>query len=145
MTTRTEARDEMLSRIKAAWDSQTPAILGYVPMIIWQKKEEKTKPDKEKAYMRVNVAHNEGSQATFGEQRLFDREGIITCQIFTPLFKRQGLETDDQLAAVILQVLEGNWQGSGLIIRRSRAREIGETDDWYQTNVLGEFEYSELR
>lgn len=137
----TVARDAINTAFKAAWDAQTPPI----PALLF----DDTKQDLsggEAPYARITVRHNVFQQATLGGigNRRFRRSGIVAVQIFTPA--GEGLTDADKFAKVALDTFEGkNTGGDAIEFRNARINEIGQDGPWFQTNVLAEFEYDEIK
>lgn len=92
------------------------------------------------------MRHNVMDQQTLGSvgNRRFRRFGIITVQIFT--LGDQGLSTADVFAKVALDAFEGNSTAPTEIhFRNSRINEVGEDGPWFQTNVIVDFDYDEIK
>lgn len=106
-------------------------------------------PDAVKEYTntpwcRFNVLHSTGYQATMGSPTAnrFERQGIITIQIFVPQGDNTVTATD--FANTILKLYEGV-ENSGVLYYNAYAKEVGnDRRGWYQINVLTEFKYSEI-
>lgn len=143
--TRVEFKDIVSDRFNTIWEADVAEICGYTPDLYWPKKEEPEEKDVRKVFGRVVIRHVGGSQATFGEKRYYGRPGLFICQVFTPVFDRKGTGIDDQIANVVLGVMEGNWGGTQIFWRNPTAEEIGQSESWFQTNVSGEFYYQQLR
>lgn len=143
----TEARDEILALLKAAWDAGSPSqglTLMYPDVKI--SKPEAASNGEAPAWARAQVQHASGSQATLANhegQSRFRRSGIVTVQIFTPF--GTGLVLADQLATIVKNAFEGVQTPSGVIFRDVTPNEIGEDGPWFNVNVLAQFEYDEIR
>jgi len=140
--TLTQARDEILGHFKAAWDADGTA--SQYPIRYWAVSEEKPTTD---AWVRITVAHVDGGQATLSGatgQRRFRHFGVVTVQVFTKY--GDGLTLNDQLCTVAKNAFEGEVTSPGRVIFRNvRLNEVGQDDQWFQTNVLADFEYDEIR
>lgn len=136
------ARDAMLTIFKTAWDGQTPP----VPLVIYDDTTQEV-PSGDTPWCRVTIRHNISGRATVGGEvgaRRFRRVGVLTVQIFTPT--GEGLSNADIFAKVALDAFEGNSTGSDAIeFRNVTVNEVGRDGPWYQTNVLTEFEYDEVK
>jgi hypothetical protein len=135
MTDITTARDEILSLFKTAWDNSP--ITNGLPLVFDDSKKEIA----DDCFARITIQHNTGFQASFGATR-FTRLGIVFVQIFTPL--GNGLKLSDEISELVLSAFEGKSTTSGVWFRNCRLNEIGETDKWFQTNVVCEFEYDKV-
>jgi hypothetical protein len=136
----TEARDDIIGLFTTAWNAQTPPI----PLLIYQDKESDL-PDNA-PFARLSIEHtifNQQTLANVGNRR-FRRFGIITVQIFS--LAGEGLANADVFAKVALDAFEGKATGADSIeFRNVRINEIGIDGPWFQTNVLAEFEYDEIK
>ena len=67
-------------------------------------------------------------------------------QIFVPLSLGEGLLLDSKLAIIARDAYEGQRTVSDIWFRNVRINEVGSSSDaWFQTNVLAEFFYEELK
>lgn len=95
-------------------------------------------------WVRFNVIHGDGFQASMGSPSAnrFERNGIITVQIFTP----QG---DNGVSAInladkILKIYEGV-ENNGILYYDATVKEVGNDGrGWYQVNVLTSFRYETI-
>lgn len=131
----TEARDEILTLFQTAWDANS----NGTPVYYWDVPHE---PPKSGDWARVSVQHQTGGDAAIGG-RFFDRAGIITVQLFT-IYGR-GLSNADSLSKVCLDAFEGKSTSGGVWFRNARINEIGLDGKWFNTNVIVEFEYTEVK
>lgn len=138
----TQARDEILAKFLAAWiANETSAalpviygdVVGEVPA--------------SGSWARVTVRHNIGGAATLGGEvgnRRFRHEGIVTVQVFTE--HGNGQVDSDVLATVAMDAFEGEVTSPGRVIFRNvRINEVGLDGQWFQVNVLAEFEYDVIK
>lgn len=134
----TEAKDDILAMVKTAWDT-TGKIMIYddIGGVI---------PDTADAWARTTLRHTNANQATLsgglGTQN-YDRSGILTIQIFTPSGK--GLASSDIYAKLMMDAFEGKQSANGVWFRNVRLNEIGPDGNFFQTNVVVDFEYRELK
>jgi len=139
----TEARDEMFAVFRTAWlgDPASASVPVMWPDVAAQK------PPTSGAWARVTVQHNTGRQATLSNgvgQRRFRRTGVVTVQVFAPT--GDGQEFSDQLATIAKNAFEGVTTSPGRVMFRDvRLREVGQDGNFYQVNVLADFEYDEVR
>ncbi len=92
------------------------------------------------------MRHNVMDQRTLGNtgNRRFRRFGVITVQIFT--LSNQGLATADVFAKIALDAFEGQSTAPTEIhFRNAMINEVGEDGPWFQTNVLVDFDYDEIK
>lgn len=137
----TLARDSIVSTFKTAWDAQTPPI----PLLIFDDAKQDI-PSGGTPFARITVRHNLVEQATLGGigGRRFRRFGIVAIEIYTPA--GEGLTDADKFAKVALDAFEGkNTGGDAIEFRNTRVNEVGQDGPWFQTNVLADFEYDEVK
>lgn len=142
--TRTQARDEILDQFKTVWDAD-PESTG---VLVRYPDKPSDPPSTQVPWARVTVQHNPtGGQVTLSGatgSRRFRRFGLVTIQIFT-IFG-EGLVKADELARVAQGAFEGvRTSPGGVIFRAVNAVEIGKSKEWFQTNVLAQFEYDEVK
>lgn len=139
--TRTQAKDEILGTFKTAWDAGAEST--GLTVLYWNTKSEVPTSG---AWARVTVRHAEGEQETLSNSagsRRFGRVGTVTVQIFTP--HNEGGTLSDQLVEIVEKAFMGVTTSPGRVIfRRVRSNEIGQDGQWFQVNVLADFEYSEI-
>lgn len=135
-----QARDAMMDLLNTAW-----AAGASTYPILWDDRVGNPDPSK-KAWARVFIRHNQGDQETLSNPigtRLFRRDGIINVQIFTAT--GDGLKTSDALAKIVADAYEGKATSNGVWFKNVRLRENGVDGNWYQVNVLIDFEYNEAK
>lgn len=133
-----QATDEMLDIFKTAWDTT-----GYEAFYEDVKKQRNTNDD---PWATVTLRHAAGFQATLSGatgSKTFRRLGLITFQIFTPIGK--GLQDSYALAKVLTDAYEGSSTPGGVWFRDVRMNEIGRDGKFFQTNVLVDFQYDEIK
>ncbi len=145
-----QARDEILARFYDDWRSKAPLVwAGGVPRVLWDAKEEKDDkgPRADEPWARATVSHNVSPQRTFGEpgNRRFDRLGIFTCQVFTPMSIEQSVTLAEDLGVIVRDAFEGNTTPGGVWFRNTRLQEVGPDEPWWQLNVSTEFNYDEIK
>lgn len=141
--TRQEAIDDMLGRVKAAWDTT-----GFGSRVAYDAVGTTSAPPSgQEPWIRPMVRHSGGEQATLqGEtgNRRFRRFGTLTVQVFHPVgVGLVGGATD--YADVIRDAFEGVGSNEGMIYRDVSVNEIGVDGDFFQSNVQIDFEYDELK
>jgi hypothetical protein len=131
-----EARDDIINHFRGFWESQpSPPPVAY-PNVNFQK------PTDGSPYARLFVQHFEGPQVTLGSPGYsrYRQSGIVTIQIFTKFGR--GLTKDSELVNIARNAFQGKSTGSDTIdFHNFRANEIGNSDLYWQTNVLVDFEY----
>ena len=91
---------------------------------------------------RITVRHVGGGNAGIGG-KLFDRTGLLTVQIFT--IYGDGILTSDALAKRVLDTFDGKSSAGGVWFTNGRPNEIGIDGRYFNTNVLFDFEYCEIK
>lgn len=135
-----EAFDDMADMFKAAWDT-TNLAAAYEDLA-----DDDPLPKGDASWARFSVRHEESFQASMGaalNQRQFRRRGTITVQIFTPSGK--GLSERLTLAKVVSDAFEGRSSPGGVWFKNVKMNEIGRDGYFFQTNVLINFEYDEVK
>lgn len=142
IATKAQARDEILGVHKTAWDAGG-ASAGLTVLY------SDTEGDIPAAggWCRITVQHATGGAVTLSSSvgtRRFTHTGTVTVQIFTD--HNEGGTLSDDLTDIVENAFEGAVTSPGRVIfRRVRTQEIGQHGQWYQTNVLADFEYDKLR
>lgn len=97
-------------------------------------------------WARVVLRHTTSEQASLsgasGTQR-YERRGILSVQIFMPPGK--GLAEAVDLPTIVQRAYEGQTTTNGAWFKDVTINEIGVDGDFYQTNVIAQFEYDEFR
>jgi hypothetical protein len=127
-----QARDEMSALFATAWSPRA---------VIWDGLVGKP-PSGRTPWARFTIRHAEGGSAAIGHRK-FRREGTIFIQLFAPV--GDGLSSLDPLTKIAMDAYEGQSTAGGAWFRDVRCREIGPDGDWYQVNVLVDFEYDEIK
>jgi hypothetical protein len=137
-----EAVDAIYKRFTDEWETlATPPLLLYDDF-------GQDIPNTDTPWARIQIRHNGGEQSTLQErgQREFERLGIITVQIFTPL--NDGRKAVDLYAQTAMRAFErqaatkiGGTSVDEVWFRNTQTNEIGRNEGWYQTNITSQFEY----
>lgn len=141
VASRTAARDEILAFFRTAWTANGES--SSVP-VLWD--DVKGEIPANTAWARVTVQHASGEQATLSDHvgnRKFRREGLVTIQVFTQF--GQGLRKADVLGKIAADAFEGKATQNQIWFRDVTVNEIGQSGDWFQTNVLVSFIYDEIK
>ncbi len=135
MTTFAEAVIAMESTFKAAWGVKSPVVYGG---------DAPEKPADDQAWVRFNIKHSDGGQATMGapSANRFRQIGLIIIQIFSPEGKYA--IRAKELANDAIEIYQG-LQQSGITYQKVRPDEIGnDGHGYYQINVIAEFYYDTI-
>ena len=133
-----EAKDEIFSLFKAAWD-----MTGHP--VHWQEVK-KSRSKSEDAFAMISIRHAAGFQSTLGSSvgtTRFSRIGFTTIQIFVAAGK--GLQEAYVLAKVASDAFEGVSTPGGVWFRNLRLNEVGKNGQFFQLNVVAEFNYDEIK
>jgi len=105
---------------------------------------EKYDPPADLPWARLTVAHEDGTQSSFGAtgSRKFLRRGRVLVQVFAPV--DAGLRTLDGIADEIRDIFEGV-TFSGLYFVGVDVRESGQDGEWFQLVVDAPFDYYEVK
>lgn len=132
-----QANDDILALLKAAWDPTGHEM--FYDDIRDQRETDQT------PWAQVVVRHAAGQQDTLGGvgNRSFLRLGVVIVTINTP--SGSGLSIAYALAKVVADAYEGVSSPNGVWFRNVRINELGRDGTFYRTNVLIDFEYSEMK
>lgn len=130
-----EARDEMLALFRTAWIATYPTA-----PILWRDAASDDDLPTEDIWCRATVLHTAGGNDSIGN-RMFFRVGAVTVQIFTRY--GSGLANNDNASKVALDAFQGQSTAGGVWFRGVTLNEIGQDGDWFQSNVIAPFEYTE--
>jgi len=129
-----EAKNEMMSTFVAEWSATTIALPN----------QEFKPPEDGTGWVRFNVAFNDGDLASLGAEgnRRFREFGLVTIQVFTVA----GTATDenDTYCQAALNLFDGK-NIEGIWFRNGRAVTVGPKNNWYQQNVILEFQYDDIK
>lgn len=137
----TAARDDMLKMVRDAHLSGSflDANLIYDDLI-------GSIPETELTWARATIRHAGGGQATLsgglGRQR-YTRTGILTIQLFSP--SGEGLSSADISAKIFMDAFDGKSSANGVWFRKVRFNEIGPDGNFFNNNIIVEFEYDEIK
>jgi hypothetical protein len=138
MTTRTEARNDIMALVADALASQTGLPIHW-PGIAF------TKPEGGQPWVRVTMQHLSRMQAALGKdeegKRRYVHNGQVVCEVFQAM--GDGLQAEDTLAMLLWNAFKAAHTTNGVILRNATAREVGADGGWHRTNVSADFEYYE--
>lgn len=140
------ARRELFDHLVAAWDAGTVLLPEYSspPLVEFAGIElsEENKAGPSDSWSRLSMRHEAGEQRGFGNGfALHEQLGTVEWQIFAPLQQEEGLRLVHSLVNIAFVALRDTCTPNGVRIFRAHIEDIGPTDDWYQINVVGDFEY----
>ena len=149
VATFTQARDDILTQFRTTWNADTPAVNGgKIPQVFYEGVAEEDALPQDDAWARIVIRHTLANQSSLSDdsgQRRFEKIGIVTVQVFTPLKDGKGTELGEGLAQVAKKAYEGKHTlTSNVWFRNVRINEIGVDGPWFQMNVLADFIYDEL-
>ena len=132
-----EAQEEILTLLKAAWDTTT------YDMTYEAVREQRGTDQDPWAFCLIR--HASGRQDTLGGagSRQFERQGNLIVTINTP--STSGLSEAYQLAKIVSDAYEGIASPLGVWFRNIRINELGRNGTFNQTNVVVEFLYYETK
>lgn len=134
----TQARDEITLLIKTALAAANPALTD----IQYDDLEGASRTDG--SWARITVKHQDGGQLGFGAQKKrFNRRGTVFVQLFTK--PGDGLRQSDVLSKLVTDAIEGKTTASGVWFNHVRVQDIGSYSGSWQTNVLADFSYDEVK
>jgi len=131
-----EVRNEIAKRFLSQFQGQfSIAITGH----------RFTPPAIPAPWVRLSVIFNHGAQTSLGVSgnRRFQKSGFVNVQVFTPVNK--GTDKNDEMAHDISSFLDGVNLGHGLWLYNGSIKTIGDRDDYYQQNVVVEFNFEDIR
>lgn len=135
ISSRTEARDAMLTLIKTVVDAQS------ITTAIWDDVE-KQRPDEDtEEWIRVMVRHRRGSRSSLGRKDgtgKHTQTGFLMIEIFTQY--DDGLTRSDVLSQAFASAIRGA-NSSDMWYKNVAELEVGRDSVWWKTDVVAEFEY----
>ena len=138
MTTQAEARNDTMGLISSVGTAQSVKVL-YDDVL-------EDVPNGDTAWARAILRHTTGGQSSLmdnGGKHRYTRSGLLIVQIFTPM--GDGLKKADTLSTAFRDAVEGVTTVNGVWFNNVRINEVGRDGEWYQTNVLADFRYDEVR
>lgn len=139
----TQARNEIFGQFRTTWlaDGASSGVPVMYPDLGDQQ------PPTTGAWVRINIKHLSGGQSSLAGAvgtRMFTHGGFITVQIFTVF--GEGQTQADALTVIVKRAFEGVTTSPGRVMFRNvRVNEVGQDGQWFQTNVIADFEYDEVK
>lgn len=135
-TTLDEAVQAILNLFVTNWGTTTP----------YQIENENFKPPSTGSWVRVWLRHGPSAQVTLGQvgNRKFERDGSVLVNVFTNVGAGRG--AGDALAKQVRAIFEGK-RITDTTIRFFQVpiQEAAPDGKWYQTNVIADFRYTEVK
>lgn len=145
-----DAQDEMYALLLAAWNANTPAIVGYVPELRYQNVEIPTKPDSSKYWARLSIQTVTEGQTTLSSSVVSDghsrytTNGLIFVQIFAPLSDSLCGRNGQLISQVAKKAFRGHTTSGKVWFRNGRIQELPNDSQSVRFNVVTEYQYDEL-
>jgi len=138
-----EAQDDILTVFKAAWD--TTGYSALYPGIPGEPPADQTGSGAPPSpWARVSVRHRSGRNEAFGQggTNLYEREGVVEVQVFSPVGQGFGPALD--LAQTVVSAFQGTATPKAVWFRKVGVREVPNSGGpWVQVNVSAEFTYDQ--
>ncbi len=101
-------------------------------------------PNPKTKWVRFGVQFNNGYQESLGRKtnRRFTGSGFVVMQVFTPINKATN---ENDILAYNSKVLFDGEHIEQVRLFNGRTSTIGSDGEWYQQNVVIEFEYEDIR
>lgn len=137
----TQARDAIVAAFESGWTGA-----GFdLDNIKYTNRAEDKPDDKTVIWCRFRMVHagfQKGSLTNIQGQARYDRNAILTVQLFTPY--DDGL--NDDAPQSIVDIFEGGISTlSGIWFRNVTAAEVGNDGVWYQANITADIEYDQIK
>lgn len=133
---RTDARDRILTPLKAVVDAQSGL------EAIYDDTAKKVPTDGTITWVRISVKHRNGSRASLGRKDgkgKHTQSGFVFVEIYTP--RENGLVDNDVLSAAFADDFRSGPDGD-IWYKDVAEMEMGEDGNWFRTDVIAEFEYT---
>lgn len=141
-----EAREIMFSEINRAWNDICDMLLGVPKIIFWPNTANEEHPSDD-VWARCSVMHNrEQGNITLADEsgkKIWDRNGILTLQIFVPILMQNYYNICENLAVYVRNSFESS--KSCVTYRRPSVIEIGKDSGFYNFNFVTNFSYSNVK
>lgn len=134
---RTDARDRMLTPLKAIVDAQS--------LYTIYDDTRKELPDGSTSWVRIAIRHQSGSRSSLGNssgKAKHTQAGIILIELNTP--REEGLANSDIYSAAFADALR-NFSDGDIWISDVNVLEIGEDGNWFEVNIIADFQYDLIR
>lgn len=145
-----DADAEMARVFKAAWDSGTPAVAGYIPNVEWYGLETPDKVDRSQFWARFSTQHIYDEQSTLSDyvaepfRKRYTGSGLVFIQLFMPKTIDNAVIKGRRLAKVARNAFRGKKTPGGIWFRNARINDVPAEDLFYRLNVVTEYEFDEI-
>ena len=138
-----QAIDEISLLIKTAWDVNTPAILGYIPVVYWPWVDTGIIPVTTKFYAKLSFKTGMTTQATLaGDNRRYVSTGIVIFEICGPKDDPSASHKMKELCQIVLTCLRKC--PNNVRLRNSSINEKPLDAGRIRFEVLSQFQYDEI-
>jgi len=137
-----QGRDEISNVFKTALDAS--AFSSAV--VLYDNTKTDVPEDGTGTWIRFGVRHNTGGQATLSGEvgtKRYRRTGLISIQCFLPINK--GSQDGDAISQVFVDAFENPTPAGEVLYRSVVPTVIGVSGSWFQVNIIGQFEYDEVK
>jgi hypothetical protein len=144
MTTIAQAKNDISEAFYNAWKADS---LSKNIIVFFDKKDvDEDDKSADQSWARFTIKHfdsqfSKQSLASSSGEKSYQRDGVVTVGIFTPI--GEGVDLDSALASIVVNAFEGIDTPNGVWFRNVRFNEVGVSGAWFQTNVKANFNYSE--
>lgn len=146
-TTYVEAVDQMFALFKVAVDSNSTAVVGYVPEIRWQGVKENSNPDPSKYWFRASQQTVDEDQSTIANEngvKRYTAIGFVTVQLFCPKSDVASQEKGRKLSVVARNAFRGKKTAGQVWFRNVRIVELPNEENFRRFNIQADYEYDEI-
>ena len=145
MKTYSEAQDSLFSVIQDCINSESEALLGYVPAIVWPGTQPANPMPTEKIFVQVDRVTLSEEQSTLkGVNKRFTTSGLCTIMVYGPTGVAKSLQNCQSLAVLIRDAFRDDTT-SGLWYRDAQVRESPIDGTSILARTLVNYEYDEIR
>lgn len=149
MTTYLDARDAMCSLFRDQWAARAPAVVGYLPDVVYPDDTVTEIKDGSKYWARISFATVTEYQATLrganGVSRRWTSEGLVTVQVFAPMSEALGARNLRKLAPIARDAFRGTKFALCGWFRRARVVELDPDGVFNRSNAVAMYQYDEIR
>lgn len=134
IASRTEARDEILTPLKAVAD-------GLSLTQIYDDTKTAVPTDGTVEWVRIQVKHRRGTRTSLGRKggtSKHTQSGFVFVEIYTP--REDGLARNDVVSAAFAESFNTSVTGD-IWYQDVSPVEVGEEGNWFRTDVIAEFQY----
>ncbi len=137
----TEARDEMLTLVRTAFEAAKPS---GSPELLYR--DLHGSPPESGTWGRVRVQHvtgGQGSLANHSGVRRYERTGFVILELYSDA--GDGMTILDNLSKAMLDAFEGATTAGGVWFRNVRLNELNPDGRWQRVQVFADFTYDEIK